>query len=321
MGNLQPLSGNKPVPALDLARELRTLLEGLGISQNRYAARVHLDRSAVSRYLSGERIPPWGFVYDLLVESTKHNGGAPPTKVVVGHLKRLHKTALETGGSPTHRVQLLQDELAEADQRAVRALERENRLEGELRDVQHQLAQVTLRALEIESAQDDDSDTHATELALYQRELGELHHRHVELTTKCDQLEAELRKAHKRLDLAEKRCRELEQQLDMITATEESPTVSAGDSEARNAVDISRLDDAAPLPSSDVTDLERTYLELEIRRQTAITSLAALQARREAVEASAAQAAAELMVAQQQAAEIEAELGRLASQVNRDTSQ
>lgn len=206
MGELQALDQDLPEPARILAQELRTLFEGLGVSLNRYAARMHRDAGAVSRFLGGRRVPPWAFVYDLLVESTERQGAVPPTQSVVTHLRRLHHDALRTGGSPGHQVQLLQDQLAEADRDASRAASRERELETALQTAQHHIAQLLVREREIEAIREEERDGHGVELALYRDELGKLREAHAVLCAEIERLEHELFLAQQRSIAAEGRC-------------------------------------------------------------------------------------------------------------------
>ncbi|MFF8606236.1 helix-turn-helix domain-containing protein [Streptomyces sp. NPDC015346] len=57
-----------------LGNVLRELFNRLGISQNQYAHRVHLDKSAVSRYLGGQRLAPQEFIDRLVAEVEEHVG-------------------------------------------------------------------------------------------------------------------------------------------------------------------------------------------------------------------------------------------------------
>src|SRR5579872_906302 len=134
MAELRPLEEDLPGPTRALAEALRTLFEQLGVSLTRYAVSASWDKSVVSRYLSGERIPPWNFIRDLLVQATRlRDDGAPPTRQVVEHLRDLHRAALEASDSPQHRVQLLEDKLADAAVEAESAAARERALDEALR--------------------------------------------------------------------------------------------------------------------------------------------------------------------------------------------
>ncbi|KOU92228.1 helix-turn-helix domain-containing protein [Streptomyces sp. XY533] len=57
-----------------LGNTLTDLFNGLGVTQAAYAARIHVDKSAVSRYLAGRRVPPQAFVDQLFTEITRHRG-------------------------------------------------------------------------------------------------------------------------------------------------------------------------------------------------------------------------------------------------------
>ncbi|MEU7297171.1 helix-turn-helix transcriptional regulator [Streptomyces exfoliatus] len=59
-----------------LGTVLTGLFTRLGIPQSQYAHRVHLDKSAVSRYLSGRRLAPQEFI-DRLVREVEEHVGAP----------------------------------------------------------------------------------------------------------------------------------------------------------------------------------------------------------------------------------------------------
>ncbi|MFJ9932019.1 helix-turn-helix domain-containing protein [Streptomyces virginiae] len=57
-----------------LGNTLTDLFNGLGVTQAAYAARIHVDKSAVSRYLAGRRVPPQAFVDQLFTEIARHRG-------------------------------------------------------------------------------------------------------------------------------------------------------------------------------------------------------------------------------------------------------
>ncbi|MGW1211022.1 helix-turn-helix domain-containing protein [Streptomyces sp. NPDC002499] len=70
------------VPELaTLGTMVRSLFITLDISQRQYAHRVHLDPSAVSRYLSGRRVPPRHFVERLIAEVESERGGSVTPEV------------------------------------------------------------------------------------------------------------------------------------------------------------------------------------------------------------------------------------------------
>ena len=228
-GELNPLPDDLPKTTTDLAQVLRTLFAGLDVSLTRYAARVHRDKGTVSRYFSGDRIPPWDFVNDLLIECTLHNDGSPPTAPVVAHLRRLHRAALEASDAPAHQIQLLQDKLAQADREATRAAAREHELETTLQEARRRIAELQMRERELEALRDEERDAYSADLTAYQHDLGSEHRSaHALLLEEIERLQKELETAHHRRIAAEARCEELERQLD-ITTTAHADTAALPD--------------------------------------------------------------------------------------------
>ena len=222
MRELRPLDDSLPVPQRELAQALRVLFANLDVSLTRYSVRVHLDKSVVSRYLSGERIPPWSFVRELLVGSTERRDGAAPTADVLKHLKGLYQQALASGNSPSHTILLLEEELAEADREAVRAAARTRDIEETLQDTRQRLAQLAVNELELEAERDADRDAHTAELALYDAEINDLRQQHGLLFQKIQRLAEELHTAQRRRLSAERRCTALELELEAATAISSS---------------------------------------------------------------------------------------------------
>lgn len=209
-GELEPKRHSLAIEIQTLVEAMRILFHDLEISQARYAARIHRDKGSVSRFFSGERIPPWDFVHGLLVASTLQHGSTPPTTEVVAHFRRLHHAALESGGSPSHRIQLLQDRLADADLRAQRLASRESDLEVALQAAQRRIADLQVSQRELEAESDQLYEQQTSELTLYRME-GE-----AERDTLLDEihrLKGELQLAHERRMIAEARCSELERLL------------------------------------------------------------------------------------------------------------
>lgn len=212
-GALEPLPSNMRPEAKALASELRTLLAGLDISMTRYAARVFRDKSVISRYLSGERIPDWQFVHELLVQSTLKQSGTPPTREVISHLKRLHRATLEAGGTPHHKITLLKEQLSEADAAAQRAMRRELELELALQKAQHRIAEMDISLRELEETIDYQQMQHTAELDHIHSKAGD---ERQALILEIAHLRRELEDAHRRRLNAEARTTELEHQLEEI---------------------------------------------------------------------------------------------------------
>jgi transcriptional regulator with XRE-family HTH domain len=101
---------------------LRSLFNTLGISQRQYAHRVHLDASAVSRYLSGRRVPPRHFVDRLISEVEVERGGSV-TPEAMEKVEATWLTALKACNPDEYRLENLRADLA----RSRRGTERANR--------------------------------------------------------------------------------------------------------------------------------------------------------------------------------------------------
>ncbi|WP_411076983.1 hypothetical protein [Streptomyces sp. cmx-10-25] len=148
MSELMPVDGEGTPEAQALARALRDLFAGLNTSLRRYAVRRAYDSATVSRYLGGRRLPPWKFVLDLLHDVAEERD-TPPTEQTVAMLRALHTAALESGGGATHKVQLLERRLADADREARRAVARMRLLEEALEDREHRIRDLQLREREL----------------------------------------------------------------------------------------------------------------------------------------------------------------------------
>ncbi|MFC5803323.1 helix-turn-helix domain-containing protein [Streptomyces formicae] len=108
-------------PALPvLAETLRSLFKELGRSQRDFSAHVHWDHTAVSRYLRGERLPPWEFVGTLLREVETARGG-PMSPEDRDRIAALHRRALEERNGWSALVQVLRQDSQLAEERARRA--------------------------------------------------------------------------------------------------------------------------------------------------------------------------------------------------------
>ncbi|MFE5834626.1 helix-turn-helix domain-containing protein [Streptomyces sp. NPDC056488] len=105
-----------------LGNELTGLFTRLGITQSQYAYRVHLDKSAVSRYLSGRRLAPQEFV-DRLVREVEEHVGAPLRLEVKEAIRGRRLEALRACNPAEYELETLRGELA----RSRRDAERVNR--------------------------------------------------------------------------------------------------------------------------------------------------------------------------------------------------
>ncbi|MFE6058192.1 helix-turn-helix domain-containing protein [Streptomyces sp. NPDC056431] len=94
-----------------LGKVLAELFKRLGITQTQYAHRVHLDKSAVSRYLSGRRLAPQEFV-DRLVREVEEHLGAPLQMEAKEALRNQRLEALRVCNPDEFRLESLRGELA-----------------------------------------------------------------------------------------------------------------------------------------------------------------------------------------------------------------
>ncbi|MFI9052137.1 DnaA ATPase domain-containing protein [Streptomyces sp. NPDC053427] len=215
MGSLEPLDSDLPPEAGELAAALRSLFDALEVSVRRYGARRHRDAGSISRFLNGTRIPAWEFVADLLTDVAEQRGTAA-TPEMVEHLRRLHHRALAAGGSPLHRVQLLEAQLADADRSARRSVVRERAIEDALLDAQHRVADLELQLRQLQLAEDRDRSGVPLVPQIHEDPLDPLAALRKERDLLRDQvqdLSEELKDAHTRRIHAEQRCNELERQL------------------------------------------------------------------------------------------------------------
>ncbi|MFC9592484.1 helix-turn-helix domain-containing protein [Streptomyces sp. NPDC056944] len=133
-----------------LGNVLKELFTRLGISQSQYAYRVHLDKSAVSRYLTGRRIAPQDFI-DRLVQEVEDHLGTPLQLEARQALRARRLEALRVCDPDEFRLEGLRDELARSrrdTERAHRNIEALNALldrkEAEARDVADDLTRLRL---------------------------------------------------------------------------------------------------------------------------------------------------------------------------------
>jgi chromosome segregation ATPase len=110
-GELSPLDTALPPESQALADALRNVFAMLETSINEFATRCNRDKGAVSRYLSGKRVPPREFVEVLLSEARRARGEIGVTAAVVDNLRELHIRALEAHDPPAAKIQSLEDDL------------------------------------------------------------------------------------------------------------------------------------------------------------------------------------------------------------------
>lgn len=187
-----PVASGDPVEVFAL--HLRTLFASLDISQRQYALRHHYDRGTVSRYFSGQRLPERAFIEQLLDEIGDHLGH-PVTAEARQETHRLFLQALSRRSPGQHRIQVLTDELADADRQLVAAQHSEHETREELHTVREQLQAVDRQLQDLLQHPQADRPRDEDALAQARRERERLERERDELRRRVAWLEEELERA------------------------------------------------------------------------------------------------------------------------------
>ncbi|MBB4986457.1 MULTISPECIES: hypothetical protein [Streptomyces] len=214
---LAALKDGLPAEKRALAEDLRALFGALGISVRRYAARRHLDASSVTRYLNGERVPPWEFVADLV--GTVREVSAPLTPQAEAALRETHRTALKSNRRSS-KVQELQDELADVDEESRRIRTRQRALEEALLDRERSLSDSLRRCENLELKLDEQQSAHRADVALWEGEYEQLQSECGDLRQEVLFLQEALAVTRAELIAAEEQCHRLEAELDALAELE-----------------------------------------------------------------------------------------------------
>ncbi len=243
MGELRPLADDLSDECRQFAVLLRELFAGLGISVRRYAASRYRDPGTISRYLSGTRVPPLEFVLDLAAARSVQT--APDA---VELLRERHGATIHTSGSVGHAVEVLQNQLADADRAARSATLTEDALGRALLERQHRIADLEVRLGQLEAAWAAERarvETLEKELACPDHDREQLLHEQDRLRQEVRRLTDELEEVRRRGMLAEDRCQLLERQL----AAVEAQGVASGETheaDEAEAVGLSPVTNAPP---------------------------------------------------------------------------
>ncbi|MFI2241462.1 response regulator [Streptomyces chrestomyceticus] len=214
MGELRPLAEGLSPESRALAMALRELFESMGVSVRRYAARRVRDAGTFSRYLNGTRVPPWEVVMDLFTDVAEHRGMAA-TPEAIDLVRRLHRAAVETSASPRHAVEVLEQQLAEADRVSRRSTARGDALDDALLDRKHRIADLEVRLHQLEAEWNAERER-AERLAAASPDVTDLLRERDQLQDEVTRLSAQLGEAQQRRDDAEQRCTLLERQLEAV---------------------------------------------------------------------------------------------------------
>ncbi|MFG2094675.1 response regulator [Streptomyces sp. NPDC048612] len=214
MGELRPLGSDLPEESRALAQALRELFEGLEVSVRRYAARRRRDPGTLSRYLNGTRLPPWRVVTDLLADLAEHRGTAV-TSDAVELVRELYRSAVDASSMPKHAVEVLEEQLADADRVSRRSSVRGDVLGDALLDRTHRIADLEVRLGQLEADWKVER-TRADQLAAAHPDLSQLLEERDALQKQVFQLGEELQTVREQRADAEARCELLERQLEAI---------------------------------------------------------------------------------------------------------
>ncbi|MGA4798251.1 hypothetical protein [Streptomyces lavendulocolor] len=136
-----PRVADRPSEVRALAASLRTLFGALDWSVRRFAARHHYDPGTVSRYLAGHRVPPVTFVHTLLQDVAARNHGHLGPEATQ-HILDQHAAARRVADPRAHRLELLREQLREAEGERLRLHQYAHVLEGRLRETEARIAAI-----------------------------------------------------------------------------------------------------------------------------------------------------------------------------------
>jgi hypothetical protein len=110
-GELRPLDTDLRSESRALAEALRGVFGMLKTSLGDFAADCNRDKGAVSRYLSGKRVPPRQFIDVLVREALRVQGEVGVPASLAENLRKLHLCALEAYDPHSASLQRLEDEI------------------------------------------------------------------------------------------------------------------------------------------------------------------------------------------------------------------
>ncbi|MFJ2847292.1 PleD family two-component system response regulator [Streptomyces griseofuscus] len=221
MGELRPLGDDLNAASRALAEALRELFESLHVSVRRYAARRGLDPGTVSRYLNGTRLPPWGVINDLFTDVAEHRGTAVTTEAIE-LVRGLYGSAVDAASSPKHAVEILEQQLADADHVSRRSSVRGDVLGDALLDRTQRIADLETRLNQLEADRIAERKR-ADELAEAHPDVYGLIQERDELQLEVERLGAALQEAQAQRAAAEGRCELLERQLEAVEQPAPAP--------------------------------------------------------------------------------------------------
>ncbi|MEU6001107.1 FxSxx-COOH system tetratricopeptide repeat protein [Streptomyces sp. NPDC047197] len=231
---LKPIPPHVAPPCRELAEGLRSLFAALRISVRRYAVRTHYDPGTVSRYLNGTAVAPAEFVERLLTDAAQALR-RPISVQVTDRVTVLQRAALKATSALGYELQVLKDQLIEADRRFQSAEANVEALSQVLLDKKRRIAEMDAETQRLQlsyTAQQDEG----------RRALQALHTAHQRLLEERDRLLGEIAQLRQALDQAQRQAIEAEQRCEALEhqmlAAEET---LAAEVEARSGTDPGRF--------------------------------------------------------------------------------
>ncbi|MGW3341339.1 response regulator [Streptomyces sp. NPDC001009] len=225
MGELRPLGTDLNEASRALAVALRELFEGMELSVRRYAARRQRDPGTFSRYLNGTRLPPWKVITDLFADLAEHKGTAVTTEAIE-FVRGLYGSAVDASSSPNHAMELIEQQLADADRVSRRSSVRGDVLGDALLDRTQRIADLETRLNQLEADRSAEQ-RRADELTAAHPDVSGLLQERNTLQWEVERLGAELREARTQRAAAEGRCDLLERQLEAVERATTLPSTAS----------------------------------------------------------------------------------------------
>ncbi|MFK4066655.1 FxSxx-COOH system tetratricopeptide repeat protein [Streptomyces sp. NPDC029674] len=230
----------KPIPphvgpeCRELAEALRSVFIGLRISVRRYAVRAHYDPGTVSRYLNGTVVAPAEFVEQLLTDAAQALRRSLSVQVT-DRVRVLQRTALKATSKMGYELQVLKDQLADADRKLQSA-------EANVEALSDVLLDKKRRIVELDAETQRMQLTFTLQQSEGRRELESLHAAHHQLLDEREHLLGEIAQLRQALDQAQRQAIEAERRCEVLEhhmlAAEET---LAAEAEARSGVESGRF--------------------------------------------------------------------------------
>jgi glycerol-3-phosphate dehydrogenase len=248
--DLKPASAELEPEVLRFVTELRQIFGQLGTTLGQYARFHHRDKTGLSRYLSGARIPPRAILDELVADITRTQG-APMTAEAENHLRQLHMDALACRDRRAYQVQVITDHLQNATTELRETKRRIKELEEELVQRETALNDLTAGTRQLRRAWDDERERTDDELRKAQGKYERVKEERDRLVREAAELRSMLVKARQREHETQERCLAFERALQAVDPDQDDDTAGSGPDAATAGQPADRADstaDRADLP-------------------------------------------------------------------------